>query len=70
MNEAKRKQSFEKLQKLLDKKGITAYRLSKELGISKSKFSDWKSGRSIPKTDKLIKIADYFGVTVDYFLEE
>ena len=27
-----------------------------------------KRGRSIPKTDKLQKIADYFGVSVDYLL--
>lgn len=32
-------------------------------------FSDWKSGKSKPKVDKLKKIADYFGVTIEYFLE-
>ena len=30
------------------------------------KDSDWKSGRSKPKNDKLQKIADYFGVTIGY----
>lgn len=35
-------------------------------GITKSTFSDWKSGRSKPKGDKLIKIADFFGVSVEY----
>lgn len=70
VNEKKRKQSYAKLQKLLDAKGITAYKLAKNLNFSSTLFSDWKSGRSMPKTDKLIKIADYFGVTVDYFLEE
>ena len=31
-------------------------------------MTDWKKGRSAPKVDKLQKIADYFGVSVDYLL--
>jgi len=31
-------------------------------------LSQWKNGRSTPKVDKLQKIADYFGVTIDYLL--
>ena len=42
----------------------------KDTGIRRSTFSDWKSGRSKPKTDKLKILADYFGVSVDYFLED
>lgn len=42
--------------------------VSKATGISKSTFSDWKSGRSKPKQEKLQKIADYFGVSVDYLM--
>lgn len=38
----------------------------KELGISHGNFSDWESGRSAPKIDKLIKIADHFAVSLDY----
>jgi toxin-antitoxin system, antitoxin component, xre family (fragment) len=38
--------------------------VSRETGIGKSTFSDWKSGRSTPKNDKLEKIAKLFGVTV------
>lgn len=37
--------------------------------ILRSTFSDWKSGKSMPKTDKLIRIAEYFGVNVGYFVE-
>ncbi len=53
---------------LLEKYGVTAYKVSKATGIAGSTFSDWKSGRSTPKQDKLQKIADYFGVTVDYLM--
>lgn len=52
--------------KLLEKYGVTAYKVSKATGIAGSTFSDWKSGRSTPKQEKLQKIADYFGVTVEY----
>ncbi len=54
--------------KLLEKYGVTAYKVSKATGIAASTFSDWKSGRSIPKQEKLQKIADYFGVTVEYIM--
>lgn len=59
---------YEIFLKLLEKKGVTAYKVGKATGIAGSTFSDWKSGRSIPKQEKLQKIADYFGVTVDYLM--
>lgn len=55
---------------LRDSKGLTDYKVSLDTGITKSTFSDWKSGRSLPKLEKLSKIADYFGVTVDYFINK
>ena len=60
---------YKKFSELLIKRGITAYQVSKETGIPKSTFSDWKSGRSKPKADKLKILADYFGVEVGFFLE-
>ena len=42
--------------------------VAKATGITKSTFSDWKTGRSKPKQDKLQKIADFFGVTLDYLM--
>lgn len=69
MNKEKRQKSFLKLEELTKKRNITLYAVAKELGFANSLFSDWKSGKSMPKTDKLLKIADFFGVTVDYFIE-
>ena len=54
--------------KLRDAKGVKDADVVRETGITKSTFSDWKSGRSKPKNEKLQKIADYFGVTVDYLM--
>jgi repressor LexA len=48
----------------------TSYRVSKDTGISVATLSDWKHGKSKPKIDKLKLLADYFGVTIDYFLSD
>ncbi len=52
--------------KLRDQRGVRDADVVNATGITKSTFSDWKSGRSNPKADKLQKIADYFGVSLDY----
>ena len=57
-----------KLFELMKEKGITAKKLSEDTGISQGNRSDWKSGRSKPSGDKLIVIANYFNVSVDYLL--
>ena len=57
--------SFEQLLKL---HGTTVYRVSKETGIAASTFSDWKNGRSCPKAEKLMKIASFFGISLDELL--
>lgn len=58
---------YEIFQRLLDEKGITPYRVSKETGIASSTLTDWKLGRSTPKADKIQTIANYFGVDVSLF---
>lgn len=52
--------------KLRDERKVKDADVVRETGITKSTFSDWKNGRSKPKNDKLQKIADYFGVSLDY----
>lgn len=53
---------------LLEQKGCKASDVAKATGIHPSTFSDWKKGKSVPKPDKLKKIAEFFGVSVDYLL--
>jgi repressor LexA len=60
---------YQKFEQLVKARGITTYRVAKDIGLAPTVFSDWKSGKSKPKVDKLKKIADYFGVTIEYFLE-
>ncbi|MVB11143.1 helix-turn-helix protein [Caprobacter fermentans] len=59
---------YEIFERLLKEAGITAYKVSKDTGISQTTLSDWKRGRSVPKTEKLQIIADYFDVSLDYLL--
>ena len=54
--------------KLRDQAHVKDADVVKATKITKSTFSDWKNGRSNPKLDKLQKIADYFGVTVEYLM--
>lgn len=52
--------------KLLTEKGVRASDVAKATGLKPTLFSEWKSGKATPKSDKLIKIADYFGVSLEY----
>lgn len=61
--------SYKKFEELLRKNNVTAYQVAKETNLYSTLFSDWKSGKSCPKADKIKKIADYFGVPIEYFLE-
>ncbi len=61
---------YEKFAELLKIFNKTAYQVSKETGIAQSLLSDWKLGKIKTLGAKKLKtIADYFGVTIDYFLE-
>lgn len=70
MTKEERKQSYKKLDKILKRKKLTAYKLSSDLELTRSLFSDWKSGRCMPKTDKLLKIASYLDVPVETFIKQ
>ena len=59
---------YEIFEQLLHKKGVTPYRVAKDSGVTQTALSNWKSGKSIPSLSTLQKIADYFGVTVDYLM--
>ena len=59
---------YEIFEQLLLKFGATAYQVAKATGISTATLTNWKKGRYTPKQDKLQKIADYFGVTVEYLM--
>lgn len=61
---------YKKFTDLLEKSNKTAYRVSIDTGISQTVFSNWKAGRHCPGLTSLQKLATYFHVPIEYFLEE
>ena len=47
---------------------VTLYKVSKETKIPYSILSDWKNGKSVPKAEKIQKVADYFNVSMEYLM--
>lgn len=58
----------EKLELLMKRKGITNYRLAKEIGCSAASVGYWLSGSKNPTAESIQAIAGYFGVSTDYLM--
>lgn len=56
------------LSELMAKKGITNYKLSKDLDKSASTITNWISGKNYPDVSVLMQLCQYFGVSADYLL--
>lgn len=59
---------YSNFEKLCKEKNVTPYRVCKETGVATATISAWKKGKYTPKQDKLRKIAEYFGVSISYFM--
>ncbi|MGG5316437.1 helix-turn-helix domain-containing protein [Enterococcus sp. AZ072] len=57
---------FERIKKLANDQGKGVSKVATDLGFSENLFYRWKT--SEPKARDLEKVADYFGVSVDYLL--
>lgn len=53
---------YEKYEELLKKTGKTSYQVSKDTGIGQNTLSNWKTGRSKPKIEKIKILADCYCV--------
>ena len=58
----------EKINELRIKKDLTQQALAKSLGVTRSSVNAWEMGISIPTIEKIIDIATFFQVSVDYLL--
>ncbi len=58
---------WDNLYNLCKNKQISPNSLAKELNFSNAIMTGWKKG-SLPNSERLIAIADYFGVSTDYLL--
>lgn len=57
-----------RLKELRKQKGISQVKLAMDLSMSQNTISRYETGEREPGISDLIKIADYFGVSVDYLL--
>lgn len=60
----------EKFIVLRNQRGYTQEKMAEELQISRQAISKWESGTTLPDTDKLIQLSDYFNVSIDYLLKD
>lgn len=54
--------------RLRKEKNITQAELAKKLNIRQTTVSSWENGISVPDYPTLIKLADFFDVSIDYLL--
>lgn len=60
----------EKLQSLRQRSGMSQDALAEKLSVSRQAVSRWERDETMPETDKVVALADLFGVTTDYLLRQ
>ncbi|MBE6965346.1 MAG: helix-turn-helix transcriptional regulator [Ruminococcaceae bacterium] len=60
----------ERISALRLKKEVSEYKMSLDLGHSKSYIQSISSGRAVPSLNELLYICEYFGVTPKQFFDE
>lgn len=60
---------FNRFKALCDERNISVYRACTDIGLNRSAVAKWKAGGR-PNGTTAAKLADYFGVTTDYLLEQ
>lgn len=59
---------YDTFKELCKRKGVSANKAATDIGLSDAAPTMWKKKGSIPKGATLSKLADYFGVSVEYLL--
>ena len=57
-----------RLKHLRKSRKLTQQRFADELGIERESVARYENGSRVPPLDKLIQIADYFDVSIDYLV--
>ena len=55
-----------RLETMIRERGLKKKTVIEALGLSATVFTDWKSGKGRPTLATAMKVADYFGVSLDY----
>ena len=60
----------EKLLGLRTQSGYSQEALAEKLNVSRQAISKWEIGTTLPETEKVIAISDFFEVSLDYLLKD
>lgn len=60
---------YERYCKIRDSLGLRDSDVARKTGITPSTFSDWKKGKSMPNTQKMVAIAKTLNTTVEYIVD-
>ncbi|MDE7229240.1 MAG: helix-turn-helix domain-containing protein [Oscillospiraceae bacterium] len=60
----------DKLIRLRKKSGMSQEEFAEKMNVSRQAVSKWESAQSVPDLERILKIADMFGVTTDYLLKD
>ena len=58
----------ERILQLRKARGLSQEQLANEIGVSRQAVSKWESQQSLPDSDKIIILSEYFNVSADYLL--
>lgn len=58
----------DRMKKLREEKGLMQQDVCNALDIEQSTLANYENNRRVPKTDILIEIANYYGVSLDYLV--
>ncbi|CAM2981545.1 helix-turn-helix transcriptional regulator [Paenibacillus sediminis] len=59
---------YERIELLIEARNMTKKAFCEQLGISTGNLGDWKRGKSTPSTNKLVEIASFFNVSLDWLI--
>ena len=57
-----------KLRELREASKMTQQELAQELNISRYSITNWELGRASPDNDSLMRLAEFFDVSIDYLV--
>ena len=57
-----------RLKELREKAGYSQYSFAEKFGVSQSTVENWEAGAREPNFDTMQRLADFFGVSVNYLL--
>lgn len=60
----------DKIAKLRKEQNLTQEQFAQNMEVSRQSVSKWESGVAFPETEKLIRMSELFGCTIDYLLKD